>query len=147
MAVSIVKRTSRRSRCLHGRIVRLLARIYSGGEASIDFREPRFGKAEMASKGQDTDCANILKVLANETRLSVLKQLMDGPKNVSQIRDVLEIEKSLLSHHLKALRDLGIVETSRVGKTITYRLKPSFQANRRESGLDLGCCKLVFLER
>lgn len=100
----------------------------------------------MASKAQDVDCAEILKVLANDTRLRVVQQLMDGPKNVTQINEHLNIEKTLLSHHLKTLRSHGIVETEREGKTIKYRLAPHVESTRRGSGLDLGCCQLVFLE-
>lgn len=100
----------------------------------------------MASKAQDVCCADILKVLANDTRLRVVQQLMDGPKNVTQINEELQIEKTLLSHHLKTLRSHGIVETKREGKSIKYRLSPHVESTRRGSGLDLGCCQLVFLE-
>jgi len=101
----------------------------------------------MPSKAQDVCCANILKVLANDTRLRVVQQLLDGPKNVSQINGQLNVEKTLLSHHLKTLRSHGIVETKRDGKNIEYRLAANIELSRRGGGLDLGCCQLVFLDQ
>ena len=35
------------------------------------------------------DCADRLKVLADETRLAVLRQLLDGAKHVGEINDSL----------------------------------------------------------
>ncbi len=98
------------------------------------------------AKGKNIHCADLLKVLANETRLRVVQQLLEGPKNVGEMNLELQVEKSLLSHHLKALRSHGIVNTRREGKTIEYRLAPEIASSRRSTGLDFGCCKLVFLE-
>ena len=101
----------------------------------------------MPSGAQDVCCSEILKVLANETRLRVVQQLLDGPKNVGQINEQLKIEPTLLSHHLKTLRNRKIVVTERDGKTINYRLAPNVALARRGVGLDLGCCQLVFLDK
>jgi len=92
----------------------------------------------------DVNCAAILKLLADETRLAVVEQLMDGPKHVHEINEALDVEQSLLSHHLKALRDGGIVEAERDGKAVLYRLAPAVRSRRRGRALDLGCCRLTF---
>lgn len=92
-------------------------------------------------------CSDILKVLANDVRLRVVQQLLSGPKTVSEINDVLEIEKTLLSHHLKTLRSNGIVLTKREGKSIRYSLAPDVASNRKGDGLNLGCCQLVFFDQ
>jgi len=89
-------------------------------------------------------CADILKVLADETRLSVVRQLMAGPRHVGEINDGLQLEQSLLSHHLKVLREGGIVEAQRDGKAVLYRLTPRVAARRRGDCIDLGCCQLTF---
>jgi len=89
-------------------------------------------------------CADILKVLANDTRLSVVRQLLEGPKQVNELNDHLQIDKTLLSHHLKILREGGIIEAAREGKSVVCRLSPKIEAAKRGQGLDLGCCQLVF---
>lgn len=89
-------------------------------------------------------CAAILKALADETRLAVVRQLMSGPKYVAELNQPLELEQSLLSHHLKALREAGIVESQREGKSVLYRLTPGMEGRRAGSVLNLGCCRIVF---
>jgi len=96
------------------------------------------------NSSQNVSCADLLKVLADDTRLAVVRQLMRGPKHVSEVNSALQVEPTLLSHHLKVLRDAGIVEAERDGKSVLYRLSPSVEAKRSGKGIDLGCCKLVF---
>jgi len=52
--------------------------------------------------------------------------------------------RRLLSHHLRVLRDGGIIEGKRDGKAVLYRLSPDVQARRAGRSLDLGCCRLSF---
>jgi DNA-binding transcriptional ArsR family regulator len=89
-------------------------------------------------------CVQQLKVLADTTRLSVLQILMDSPKYVWELNRVLNLEQSLLSHHLKILRDAGFVEATREGKAVLYHLAPSLQLAGTRKGIDLGCCLLAF---
>ncbi|MCC2669961.1 MAG: putative transcriptional regulator [Armatimonadetes bacterium] len=89
----------------------------------------------------DSDCAQKLKVLSDATRLKVLEILMSGPKHVGEINERLEIEQSLLSHHLKVLRDAGLVQATRDGKAVRYELMPGVASKH---AIDLGCCQLSF---
>jgi ArsR family transcriptional regulator, nickel/cobalt-responsive transcriptional repressor len=89
-------------------------------------------------------CVEKLKVLSDEVRLSVLKLLMEGdPKAVNEISQSLAIEQSLLSHHLKVLREQGFVETAREGKFVRYRLA-DVAVSKAEREINLGCCTLSF---
>ena len=90
------------------------------------------------------DCVSKLKVLAESTRLAVMELLMDGAKHVGEMNEVLGIDQSLLSHHLRVLREAGLVEAVRVGKGVLYRLPPDVETSGRAPGLDLGCCRLSF---
>ncbi|MHC4877887.1 MAG: ArsR/SmtB family transcription factor [Planctomycetota bacterium] len=92
----------------------------------------------------DVSCADILKVLADDTRLAVVRQLMVGPRRVGEINEELQVESTLLSHHLRVLREAGIVTGQREGKAVLYRLAPHVESKRRGSALELGCCRLVF---
>lgn len=90
-------------------------------------------------------CADKMKVLSDVTRLFVLEELMAGPKNVTELNAVLKVDQSLLSHHLKVLRDAELVKTTRDGKTIRYEIAP--EARPKTSGkksLNLGCCQISF---
>ncbi|BAZ10849.1 ArsR family transcriptional regulator [Calothrix sp. NIES-4071] len=88
-------------------------------------------------------CTQKLKVLADETRLSVLKLLMDSPMHVGEINAVLGLEQSLLSHHLQVLRTAEFVVRERDHKAYLYSLAPSVKVNAAKA-LNLGCCVLWF---
>lgn len=92
----------------------------------------------------DDECARVLRILAEPTRLQVIRTLLDGPKHVHRIHRGLGVEQSLLSHHLRVLRDAGLVEARRDGKAVLYRLSPALDPPRRRTALDLGCCRLTF---
>ena len=100
-------------------------------------------ESELVPASSD-NCADVLKVLADETRLSVVEQLLDGAKHVGEINQSLNIEQSLLSHHLRVLRDAGLVDSRREGKQVFYSLSPEVQGRRKGRALHLGCCKISF---
>lgn len=89
-------------------------------------------------------CASLLKVLADETRLAVVRQLIDGPKHVGEINESLGLEQSLMSHHLRILRDAGLVTAERDGKAVLYSLSPEFRGSTKSEAINLGCCLLSF---
>lgn len=92
----------------------------------------------------NANCADKLKILADITRLSVLQILMEGPKHVGEINAVLGLEQSLLSHHLKILRQAGLVEATREGKAVLYHFVPTMRQKNAGKTIDLGCCLLTF---
>ncbi|MBD1397074.1 winged helix-turn-helix transcriptional regulator [Pontibacter sp. JH31] len=67
--------------------------------------------------------AYVLKCVAHPVRISIIDLLeQEAQLTVSQLQEVLQIEQSLLSHHLTNMRDKGIVETRRQGKNVFYFL-------------------------
>ncbi|MEB3826619.1 ArsR/SmtB family transcription factor [Phormidium sp. CCY1219] len=90
-----------------------------------------------------TVCVRKLKVLADPTRLAVLQMLMEGPLHVSELSDRLGVEQSLLSHHLKVLRQTGLAIALRDGKAVLYSLAPGVKPDAKNA-LNLGCCLLSF---
>ena len=80
-----------------------------------------------SNTGNRTSSASVLKVLADETRLAVVKQLLSGPKYVADINRKLDVEQNLLSHHLKMLRDAGLLVTNQEGKHRRYSVALSIR--------------------
>lgn len=89
-------------------------------------------------------CVRKLRVLADPTRLAVLEILMEEPKHVGELNAVIGVEQSLLSHHLKVLREEGFVEATRDGKAVLYSLTPTVWRANTGRAIDLGCCLLSF---
>ena len=98
----------------------------------------------MPAEMPETSCASLLKLLADETRLSVVRQLLDRPKHVGEINESLGLEQSLLSHHLRTLRNAGLVVSQRDGKAVLYSLSTEFQSSLPGDAIDLGCCSISF---
>lgn len=70
------------------------------------------------------DAARMLKVLANENRLLLLCQLVEGERSVGELNAGIDLSQSALSQHLAVLREDALVTTRREGQTIFYALKP-----------------------
>ena len=98
----------------------------------------------MKIKPVSPSCATKLKVLSDSTRLAVMESLMDGARNVGKLMEELGIEQSLLSHHLAILRDTGLVEATREGKTMIYQLPATVSDSTAGKAINLGCCKISF---
>ena len=80
------------------------------------------------------------KILADECRLGVLEALLEGPVAFATLQGSCGVEQSLLSHHLRVLRDEGLVECDRDGKNTIYRLSEGIRAAR--GAIELGCCRI-----
>jgi len=98
----------------------------------------------MSTPSPSNHCAEKLKLLADATRLAVLESLMDKPKHVGELMELLGVEQSLMSHHLALLREAGFVEATREGKSVLYTLANGVESATSGKCLDLGCCQLSF---
>jgi DNA-binding transcriptional ArsR family regulator len=68
------------------------------------------------------DASELLKHIANPNRLSIVCYLMEQESSVSHLEEELGIRQPTLSQQLSELRDAGIIEGRRDGKTIFYRV-------------------------
>jgi DNA-binding transcriptional ArsR family regulator len=66
--------------------------------------------------------AELLKALANEQRLMILCNLLQGPRSVSQLNERVPLSQSALSQHLAVLRESRIVRTEREAQSVWYSL-------------------------
>ncbi len=57
----------------------------------------------------------IFEALADENRLAIVRLLAGGEKCVCDVAAALDISGALASHHVKRLRDAGLVTTRRRG--------------------------------
>lgn len=68
------------------------------------------------------EAARLLKLLANEQRLTVLCRLSGSELSVTELGEYVNLSQSALSQHLAKLRADGLVATRRDAQTIYYRL-------------------------
>jgi len=63
------------------------------------------------------------KALSDETRIRIIKLLLEGDLCVCQIYAGLNMSEPRISRHLKILNDAEIIEYERKGKNIFYKIK------------------------
>jgi ArsR family transcriptional regulator, arsenate/arsenite/antimonite-responsive transcriptional repressor len=63
-----------------------------------------------------------MKALGDERRLRILAQLAGGERCVCDLMEDLETSQSLLSFHLRTLKDAGLVTDRREGRWVHYSL-------------------------
>jgi DNA-binding transcriptional ArsR family regulator len=68
------------------------------------------------------DQAKFLKCIGEPTRLQILKLLTGGEKCVGKLASVLNKEQSLISHHLRALKECNIVKERQEAQKVYYKL-------------------------
>jgi len=66
--------------------------------------------------------ADILKALANLTRVCIIEHLQDSSYNVSSLSAKLGESSSITSRHLSVLKSAGLIEDEKRGTTVIYSL-------------------------
>jgi DNA-binding transcriptional ArsR family regulator len=69
------------------------------------------------------DVVERLKALADENRIRILLRLRGGECKVTSLAEELDIAQASVSKHLAILRQVGLVEVTRLGTTAWYRVK------------------------
>lgn len=66
--------------------------------------------------------AAVCGALSDPKRIAILYVLDEGPKNVTELSELLDLNQATTSRHLKVLRDRSLVETDRRGVHVYYSL-------------------------
>src|SRR5690606_10381950 len=70
-----------------------------------------------------TDPWDILKTLADPTRMRLLLLLREEELSVAELQEILEMGQSRISSHLAVLRNTGLVDDRKEGKHTFYSLR------------------------
>jgi ArsR family transcriptional regulator len=72
------------------------------------------------------------RALGDETRLRIFEELIAGERCVAELMESTGLGQSLVSHHLRTLRDAGLVADRREGRWVFYAIaEPALVATRR----------------
>lgn len=96
----------------------------------IEFLESRpteeaFGKA-----------SDIFSMISDSTRMKILWLLCHSEECVLNIAAAIDMSSPAVSHHLKVLKNAGIINSRRVGKEVYYTLSDSKEAEIIHSAVD-----------
>jgi ArsR family transcriptional regulator, arsenate/arsenite/antimonite-responsive transcriptional repressor len=69
--------------------------------------------------------AQIFKALGDETRIKIIEMLIGRELCVCDILDAFNKSQPVISHHLRTLKQAGLVNDTRDGKWVYYSLNPA----------------------
>ena len=81
------------------------------------------------------DTVEFAKALADETRQKIMSLCCCEFVSVNVIVDQLDVAQPTVSHHLKILKNAGLVRSERRGKQVLYTLN--------QERLAQGCCQVA----
>lgn len=74
---------------------------------------------------QDVSLLHMMKALAEESRLDILRLLHDGERTVTDLAERVNLGEPTVSHHLTRLREAGLVTLRMAGNQRFYRINES----------------------
>jgi ArsR family transcriptional regulator len=75
---------------------------------------------------------DILKALADESRLRILSQILKGEMCVCEIEHCLSLTQSNASRHLNILKKAGILDSYKNAQWTYYKISDEFMNNNKE---------------
>ena len=93
--------------------------MLAGMGHAVDRRAPSTSRLDLAAAKW---VATTLQALATPSRLMILGRLREGSATVGELAEAVHMEQSAVSHQLRLLRNLGLVEGERHGRSIVYSL-------------------------
>src|SRR5262245_65678700 len=100
----------------------------------------------MTEKIRPRSCAEKLHALAAPERLRIACFLRGGPRNVTEIAEMLGTRPVNVSHHITVLLRARLVRRQKSGRFVYYSLSPGFLQRDEFTGsveyFNLGCCRL-----
>lgn len=89
----------------------------------------------MMQENRAIDTVEFAKALADETRQQIMTLCCCQKLSVGDIVQALDVSQPTVSHHLKILKNAGLVRSQRQGKQIFYTLN--------QEQLARGCCQVA----
>lgn len=69
--------------------------------------------------------ARVFGALADQTRIKIVKLLSEGEQRVDDLVSALDLVQSTVSHHLRVLKEAGLVQAEKRGRSVYYSIAPS----------------------
>lgn len=101
----------------------------------------------MVDHGLADRCARLLSAFADPTRLRIVDCLRTGTKCVTELSRLLDTEIVNISHHLRVMRESGVVKAARQGRQIYYSLSTEHFCIESSKSMVVDCnwCRLEIL--
>ena len=83
------------------------------------------------------DIAKVYSALGDEHRQRILLTFAPGERlNIGQIVEVSTLSRTAVSHHLKTLREAGVLQSEKEGKEVYFWINKAFLVEAMETVVD-----------
>jgi DNA-binding transcriptional ArsR family regulator len=114
---------------------------------NIEMRRYDAGMTKPRPTTLDPD-VRLLTALADPTRLAIVRELADSTETCAcDLTSCCDVRQPTVSHHLRVLREAGIVTSERRGQWIYYRLAPEVSTRLAELARGLVPGGLITLDQ
>jgi DNA-binding transcriptional ArsR family regulator len=72
---------------------------------------------------QAAHVAELFRAFSDTSRVRLLSALIQAELNVNTLAELIGLSESACSHHLRGLRQMGLVKARRNGKEVFYRIE------------------------
>jgi DNA-binding transcriptional ArsR family regulator len=90
---------------------------------SLVYAAPALAR-DAAARIPPAELARILRALADDTRLRVLKLIAERPRTTQELAQLVGLSMSGVSKSIRLLSDAGLISAHREGYYVVYRLAP-----------------------
>src|SRR5512141_2815653 len=66
--------------------------------------------------------AELFRAFSDTSRVRIVSALLTGEMNISALAEIVGISESAISHHMRGLRQMHMVQSRRDGKEVYYRI-------------------------
>src|SRR5215212_11848240 len=116
-----------------GAIIRLISTL-----VNIDARRYDVGMPRRPTTNLIDPDVQLLQALAHPTRLAILRELSGSSEVCAcDFTSCCDVRQPTVSHHLKILKEAGVIEADRRGTWIFYRLAPGAVERLRSFSAEL----------
>jgi len=80
--------------------------------------------------------AELFKAFSDTSRVRIMSALVNEEKNVTELARLVGVTESAISHHMRGLRQLHIVQARREGKEVYYSIFDPHIVTLFQQGVD-----------
>lgn len=103
--------------------------LVSGGADEHSPGRPSPGPAATRPSSTLVAAGELLRALSAPVRIAIVLQLREGERCVHELVHALGITQPLISQHLRVLKSAGVVDGTRHGREVIYRLVDDHLSN------------------
>ena len=99
-----------------------------GRAAPIDAQAVEAARPKLITARQERAARDLIESISNVTRIKIIRALAETPLAAGDIARVVDRTAPATSQHIRVLRDAGVIESTRSGNVVRYRLTKSTSA-------------------